>query len=160
MKKTLIVVDMQNDFIDMALGTKEAVAIVPKVKEKIQEYVQNGDEIIFTRDTHSENYLQTPEGKKLPVEHCIQNNILKDFLHRHRAEVTNMILEEFDLNKYLKLEKAESYEEGHKKGREEGELRLATLTQYLINAQRYDDLTKSVTDREYRHILYQEFHIT
>ena len=72
MKKTLIVVDMQNDFIDMALGTKEAVAIVPKVKEKIQEYVQNGDEIIFTRDTHAENYLQTPEGKKLPVEHCIQ----------------------------------------------------------------------------------------
>ena len=72
MKKTLIVVDMQNDFIDMALGTKEAVAIVPKVKEKIQEYVQNGDEIIFTRDTHSENYLQTPEGKKLPVKHCIK----------------------------------------------------------------------------------------
>ena len=72
MKKTLIVVDMQNDFIDMALGTKEAVAIVPKVKEKIQEYVQNGDEIIFTRDTHTENYLQTPEGKKLPVEHCIK----------------------------------------------------------------------------------------
>ena len=72
MKKTLIVVDMQNDFIDMALGTKEAVAIVPKVKEKIQEYVQNGDEIIFTRDTHTEDYLQTPEGKKLPVKHCIQ----------------------------------------------------------------------------------------
>ena len=72
MKKTLIVVDMQNDFIDMALGTKEAVAIVPKVKEKIQEYVQNGHEIIFTRDTHFEDYLQTPEGKKLPVEHCIK----------------------------------------------------------------------------------------
>ena len=72
MKKTLIVIDMQNDFIDMALGTKEAVAIVPKVREKIQEYVQNGDEIIFTRDTHAENYLQTPEGKKLPVEHCIK----------------------------------------------------------------------------------------
>ena len=72
MKKTLIVIDMQNDFIDMALGTKEAVAIIPKVKKKIQEYVQNGDEIIFTRDTHTENYLQTTEGKKLPVEHCIQ----------------------------------------------------------------------------------------
>ena len=72
MKKTLIVIDMQNDFIDMALGTKEAVAIVPKVKEKIQEYVKNGDKIIFTRDTHSENYLLTPEGKKLPVEHCIR----------------------------------------------------------------------------------------
>lgn len=72
MKKTLIVVDMQNDFIDMALGTKEAVAIVPKVKAKIEEYVKNGDEIIFTRDTHTENYLQTSEGKKLPVEHCIR----------------------------------------------------------------------------------------
>ena len=72
MKKTLIVVDMQNDFIDMALGTKEAVAIVPKVKDKIREHVKNGDEIVFTRDTHTENYLQTPEGKKLPVEHCIK----------------------------------------------------------------------------------------
>ena len=72
MKKTLIVVDMQNDFIDMALGTKEAVAIVPKVKAKIQEYVKKGDEIIFTRDTHFADYLHTTEGKKLPVEHCIK----------------------------------------------------------------------------------------
>lgn len=72
MKKTLVVVDMQNDFIDEALGTKEAVAIVPNVKKKIEKYVANGDEIIFTRDTHSENYLETPEGKKLPVEHCIK----------------------------------------------------------------------------------------
>lgn len=72
MKKTLIVVDMQNDFIDMALGTKEAVAIVPKVRAKIEEYIKNGDEVIFTRDTHAENYLDTPEGKKLPVPHCIK----------------------------------------------------------------------------------------
>ena len=72
MKKTLIVVDMQNDFIHMALGTPEAAAIVPKVKAKIQEYVRNGDEIIFTRDTHFADYLQTAEGKKLPVEHCIR----------------------------------------------------------------------------------------
>ena len=74
MKKTLIVVDMQNDFIDMALGTPEAVAIVPKVKEKIQEYVNNGDRIIFTRDTHLENYLETAEGQKLPVPHCIKGS--------------------------------------------------------------------------------------
>ena len=60
MKNILIVVDMQNDFIDMALGTTEAVAIVPKVRQKIQTYVQNGDEVIFTRDTHEENYLDTP----------------------------------------------------------------------------------------------------
>lgn len=72
MKKTLIVVDMQNDFIDMALGTPEAVAIVPNVKAKIREYVERGDEIIFTRDTHFENYMDTTEGKKLPVPHCIK----------------------------------------------------------------------------------------
>lgn len=72
MKKTLIVIDMQKDFIDGSLGTKEAVAIVENVKKKIAEYEANGDEIIFTRDTHQENYLSTNEGKKLPVEHCIQ----------------------------------------------------------------------------------------
>ena len=72
MKKTLIVVDMQNDFIDMALDTKEARAIVPSVKQKIEEYVKNGDEIIYTRDTHGDDYLTTPEGKKLPVKHCIK----------------------------------------------------------------------------------------
>ena len=72
MKKTLIVVDMQNDFIDMALGTEEAVAILPAVKEKIREYAERGDEIIYTRDTHGEDYLDTPEGAKLPVPHCIR----------------------------------------------------------------------------------------
>ena len=72
MKKTLIVVDMQKDFIDGALGTKEAVAIVENVKKKIAEYQANGDEIIFTRDTHQADYLETNEGKHLPVEHCIE----------------------------------------------------------------------------------------
>jgi nicotinamidase-related amidase len=56
----------------MALGTKEAVAIVPNVKAKIEAYLAAGDEIIYTRDTHEENYLETPEGKKLPVPHCIR----------------------------------------------------------------------------------------
>lgn len=72
MKKTLIVVDMQKDFIDGALGTREAVAIVENVKKKIAEYQSNGDEIIFTRDTHQADYLNTNEGKYLPVEHCIE----------------------------------------------------------------------------------------
>lgn len=71
MKRTLIVIDMQNDFIDGSLGTKEAQAIVPNVKKKIEEYQARGDEIIFTRDTHREDYLETNEGKHLPVEHCI-----------------------------------------------------------------------------------------
>lgn len=70
--KTLIVIDMQNDFIDGSLGTKEAVAIVENVKKKIAEYKKRGDEIIFTRDTHQENYLETNEGKHLPVVHCIE----------------------------------------------------------------------------------------
>lgn len=71
MSRTLIVVDMQNDFIDGSLGTKEAQSIVPNVANKIKEYKDRGDNIIFTRDTHETNYLNTPEGKKLPVEHCI-----------------------------------------------------------------------------------------
>ena len=72
MKKILIVVDMQNDFIDGALGTKEAQAILPNVKKKIEEYQSRRDRVIFTRDTHYENYLNTNEGKHLPVEHCIK----------------------------------------------------------------------------------------
>ena len=69
MQDILIVVDMQNDFIDGALGTKEAVAIVPNAREKIQQF--NGT-VLFTRDTHGPNYLQTQEGRNLPVEHCIK----------------------------------------------------------------------------------------
>lgn len=72
MKRTLIVVDMQKDFIDGSLGTKEAIAIVENVKNKIGRYQAHGDEIIFTRDTHPEDYLNTNEGKNLPVEHCIE----------------------------------------------------------------------------------------
>lgn len=68
MQKILVVVDMQNDFIDGALGTKEAVAIVPRVEEKIKKFEGR---LIFTRDTHDENYMDTQEGKNLPVPHCI-----------------------------------------------------------------------------------------
>lgn len=66
----LIVVDMQNDFIDGVLGTKEAVAILPKVKEKIEGF---DGRVLFTRDTHESDYLSTQEGKNLPVEHCIKD---------------------------------------------------------------------------------------
>ena len=69
MQNILIVVDMQNDFIDGALGTKEAVSIVPNVKKKIEEFQ---GKVIFTRDTHFENYMETQEGKNLPVPHCIK----------------------------------------------------------------------------------------
>jgi len=69
--KTLIVIDMQKDFIDGALGTPEAQAIVPNVQKKIKEYLDNAHEVIFTRDTHGANYMETNEGKNLPVPHCI-----------------------------------------------------------------------------------------
>lgn len=66
----LIVIDMQNDFIDGVLGTKEAVAILPAVKEKIKNF--NG-RVLFTRDTHESDYLSTQEGRNLPVEHCMRD---------------------------------------------------------------------------------------
>lgn len=69
--KLLIVVDMQKDFIDGVLGTPEAVAIVPKVKQKVRQYENNRDYILYTRDTHTDEYLNTQEGKYLPVPHCI-----------------------------------------------------------------------------------------
>ena len=70
MKKILIVVDVQKDFVDGALGSKEAVAIVDNVVNKIQTF--DGD-IIVTYDTHPENYMETQEGKNLPVPHCIKS---------------------------------------------------------------------------------------
>ena len=71
MQDILIVVDMQNDCIDGALGTAEAVAIVPKVAEKVRDFKGT---VIFTRDTHGENYMQTQEGRNLPVPHCIKGS--------------------------------------------------------------------------------------
>ena len=72
MRKILIVIDMQNDFIDAALGTKEAVSIVEAVKDKIRSYAP--ENVIATMDTHGENYMETQEGKYLPVPHCIKGS--------------------------------------------------------------------------------------
>ena len=71
MKKVLVVVDMQNDFIDGSLGTREAEGIVDRVAEEIKK---DYDMIVATRDTHDENYLNTNEGKHLPVVHCIEDS--------------------------------------------------------------------------------------
>lgn len=70
----LIVVDMQNDFVSGALGTKEAGDIVPYVVGRTVEAVNNGETILFTRDTHEENYITTQEGRNLPVPHCIRGS--------------------------------------------------------------------------------------
>ena len=71
--KHFIVIDMQNDFCTGALANKEAVAIIPRIKAELQKARAEGSNIIFTRDTHNENYLETGEGKHLPVPHCVKD---------------------------------------------------------------------------------------
>ncbi len=71
MAKALVVVDMQNDFVDGALGTKEAQGMLPRLVEKLKN-LDSDTEIFFTQDTHGENYLETQEGKNLPVVHCVK----------------------------------------------------------------------------------------
>ena len=92
MRETLIVVDMQNDFIDGTLGTKEAQAIVSNVAKKIKEYKDDGKQVIFTRDTHPENYLETYEGKHLPVAHCVKNTVGWQISDKLDFDIENDIL--------------------------------------------------------------------
>lgn len=74
MRELLVVVDMQTDFVDGALGTKEAQNIVENVVSKVKSAKECGKDIIFTMDTHQENYSETQEGKKLPIAHCIKGS--------------------------------------------------------------------------------------
>ncbi len=69
-RECLVVVDMQNDFIDGALGTAEAKRIVERVKRRIEAAKEKGQDVVFTRDSHDEKYSETQEGRNLPVEHC------------------------------------------------------------------------------------------
>lgn len=72
MKRLLIVVDYQNDFVDGALGFEGAKALDGRIAAKIRDYRESGDFVYFTMDTHRRNYLETQEGQKLPIEHCIE----------------------------------------------------------------------------------------
>ncbi len=73
MKKILVVVDYQNDFVSGSLGFKKAVGLEHAIINKIEQYKTNGHEVVFTFDTHYDNYLQTQEGKNLPLPHCIKD---------------------------------------------------------------------------------------
>ena len=113
MNKALVVVDMQNDFIDGALGTPEAQAIIPKVYDKILNW--KGD-IFVTQDSHTTNYLQTREGRFLPVEHCIVgtvgwriNDKIQDALDKKKGSVYHCPKETF--GSILLAQKLKTYDE-------------------------------------------------
>lgn len=74
MKKLLIVVDYQKDFVDGVLGFPKSVALEQPIADKITEYRKNGDEIVFTLDTHNDDYLTTQEGRNMPILHCGKNS--------------------------------------------------------------------------------------
>lgn len=105
MQKILIVVDMQNDFINGALGTKEAVEILPNVENIVKDFQ---GKIIFTKDTHENNYLSTQEGKNLPVEHCIRDTqgweIASSLLPYVTTVIEKPTFGSLDLVEYLKKE--------------------------------------------------------
>ncbi len=105
--KVLVVVDMQNDFINGSLGTEQAQAIVEKVKEKIELCQRNAIPVIFTRDTHDSGYLQTQEGKMLPVSHCIKDTHgwrIHERLHSENClTIDKPTFGSVELAKYLKL---------------------------------------------------------
>ena len=92
MAEFLIVVDMQNDFIDGALGTAEATRIVDNVIERINAAKAGGETVIATLDTHGENYMDTPEGKKLPVPHCIKGTFGWEIRADVRAALGDAVL--------------------------------------------------------------------
>ena len=120
MKKILIVVDMQNDFIDGSLGTKEAESIVDHVVEEINK---DYSLVIATRDTHPENYLKTNEGKHLPVKHCIKNS--------EGWQIRPDVFEAIEAKEYLVIDKptfgSEKLVEILKKINEEEEIETITL---------------------------------
>lgn len=108
-KSVLAVIDMQNDFIDGALGTKEAQAIVGNVASYIEQSINAGAEVVYTRDTHFDNYMDTQEGKNLPVPHCIKGSKgweiceeLKGFQNENTKVFDKLTFGSVELAGYLK----------------------------------------------------------
>ncbi len=87
MKKALLVIDYQKDFVDGSLGSKEALGILDNVVEKISTYLKAGNMVYFTLDTHRKDYLQTQEGRNLPVKHCIKGTVG----HKLKEEILELI---------------------------------------------------------------------
>ena len=108
MKKLLVVVDMQNDFVTGALGSKEAVAILPNIMKKLATARENGVTVVFTRDTHFDNYLTTQEGKNLPVVHCIKDTrgweIVEGLFHEGECVFDKPTFGSLELARFVKEE--------------------------------------------------------
>lgn len=108
MKKLLIIVDYQNDFVDGTLGFEGASKLTSIIKEKIEVYLNNDNDIIYTLDTHKENYLNTMEGSKLPIKHCIKNSkgweVVKecDYLNKALKVFEKPTFPSLELANYLK----------------------------------------------------------
>ena len=92
MKKILIAVDIQNDFVTGALGSGRAVAAAENAKTKIESYVKKGYTVIFTRDTHADDYLDSSEGKLLPVKHCVTGTEGREIYGGLDKNVNNKII--------------------------------------------------------------------
>lgn len=108
MKKLLVVVDYQNDFVDGALGFKGAELLADTIKEKIENYLNSNNDVIFTLDTHNEKYMETHEGKNLPVIHCVKGsegwkvNKKVDYLAKAIKVFEKPTFPSLDLANYLK----------------------------------------------------------
>lgn len=104
MMKLLVVVDVQNDFVDGSLGTEEAIEIIPYIRKKVENFV---GEVVYTMDTHDENYLLTQEGKKLPVKHCLKGSQgweLRQGIYRENSKIFEKIgFGSTDLVDYIKV---------------------------------------------------------
>ncbi len=93
MEKVLVVVDMQNDFCTGALANEDAVKVTPFIADKLKEYRANKWPVIFTKDTHGKDYLDTPEGKSIPVPHCIKGTVGWEIVNELAPAENELIIE-------------------------------------------------------------------
>lgn len=117
MKRILVVVDYQKDFVSGSLGFEKAVALEKAIEQKIELYKQKGDEVLFTFDTHLDNYMETQEGKNLPVPHCVKNtdgwNLygkIADYCDRDTKCFEKPTFGSMELAEYLKKNRYDSVE--------------------------------------------------
>ncbi len=115
--KLLVIVDYQNDFVTGSLGFEGAELLDRKIAHRIRDYRREGGEIIYTMDTHQEDYLNTQEGKKLPVEHCIEDtpgHRLYGFTAKERTDKDKIFYKDafgsIELADYIKFRDYESVE--------------------------------------------------